>query len=81
MKKVITGAAMLISGVIGFVGWFIACALTVQPGARSRVWGCLNGMEWIFFQKEYKNNTEKDSLRWRNTSFREMNGNVLKIVL
>lgn len=38
---------MLISGVIGFVGWFIACALTVQPGARSRVWGCLNGMEWI----------------------------------
>jgi len=47
MKKVITGAAMLISGVIGFVGWFIACALTVQPGARSRVWGCLNGMEWI----------------------------------
>ena len=47
MKTVITGAAMLISGVIGFVGWFIACALTVQPGARSRVWGCLNGMEWI----------------------------------
>ena len=47
MKKVITGATMLISGVIGFVGWFIACALTVQPGARSRVWGCLNGMEWI----------------------------------
>ena len=47
MKKVITGAAMLLSGVIGVVGWFIACALTVQPGARSRVWGCLNGGEWI----------------------------------
>ncbi len=47
MKKVILGAAMLISGVFGLVGWFIACALTVQPGARSRVWGCLNGMEWI----------------------------------
>ena len=47
MKKVILGAAMLISGVIGLVGWFIACALTVQPGARSRVWGCLNGMEWF----------------------------------
>ena len=46
MKKVILGAAMLISGVFGLVGWFIACALTVQPGARSRVWGCLNGMEW-----------------------------------
>ena len=47
MKKVILGAAMLISGVIGLVGWVIACALTVQPGARSRVWGCLNGMEWF----------------------------------
>ena len=47
MKKVILGATMLISGVIGLVGWFIACALTVQPGARSRVWGCLNGMEWF----------------------------------
>ncbi|MBQ2935150.1 MAG: hypothetical protein IJD96_02830 [Lachnospiraceae bacterium] len=46
MKKVILGAAMLISGVFGLVGWFIAGALTVQPGARSRVWGCLNGMEW-----------------------------------
>lgn len=46
MKKVILGAAMLISVVFGLVGWFIACALTVQPGARSRVWGCLNGMEW-----------------------------------
>lgn len=46
MKKVILGASMLISGVFGLVGWFIACALTVQPGARSRVWGCLNGMEW-----------------------------------
>jgi len=47
MKKVILGAAMLISGVFGLVGWFIACALTVQPGARSRVWGCLNGLEWL----------------------------------
>ena len=47
MKKVILGAAMLMSGVIGLVGWFIACALTVQPGARSRVGGCLNGMEWM----------------------------------
>lgn len=47
MKKVIIGAAMLISGVIGLVGWFIACAITVQPGAKSRVWGCLNGMEWF----------------------------------
>ena len=47
MKKVVIGAAMLISGVIGLVGWFIACALTVQPGGRNRVWGCLDGMEWL----------------------------------
>lgn len=47
MKKVIAGAAMLLSGVIGFVGWFIACALTVQPGAWSRVWRCFDGAEWI----------------------------------
>ena len=47
MKKVILGATMLISGVVGVVGWFIACALTVQPGARSRVWGCLDGLEWV----------------------------------
>ena len=46
MKKVILGASMLISGVFGLVGWFIEYALTVQPGARSRVRGCLNGMEW-----------------------------------
>ena len=47
MKRVVIGAAMLLSGVIGLVGWFIACALTVQPGARSRVWGCLDSMEWL----------------------------------
>ena len=46
MKKVIIGATMLLSGITGLVGWFIACALTVQPGARSRVWGCLDGLEW-----------------------------------
>ena len=31
-EKVILGASMLISGVFGLVGWFIACALTVQAG-------------------------------------------------
>lgn len=47
MKKVVIGAAMLLSGVIGLVGWFIACTLTVKPRGRSRVWGCLDGMEWL----------------------------------
>ena len=41
MKKVIFGAAMLISGVIGLVGWFIACALTVQPGGKKQSMGLL----------------------------------------
>lgn len=41
MKKVVIGAAMLLSRVIGLVGWFIACTLTVKQGGRSRVWGCL----------------------------------------
>ena len=39
--KVVIGAAMLLSGVIELVGWFIACTLTVKPRGRSRVWGCL----------------------------------------
>lgn len=47
MKKVVIGAAMLLSRVIGLVGWFIACTLTVKQGGRSRVWGCLDGMEWL----------------------------------
>lgn len=34
MKKVVVGAAMLFSGVIGLEGRFIACALTVEPGGR-----------------------------------------------
>ncbi len=47
MKKVILGAFMLLSGVIGFVGWMIACVLTVQPGATSYVWFSLDESEWI----------------------------------
>ena len=35
------------SGVIGFAGWCIAAALTVQAGARSSIWGCLDSGEWI----------------------------------
>ncbi len=47
MKKLILGLGLLLSGVIGFVGWCIAVVQTVQPGARSVVFGCFNGIEWI----------------------------------
>ena len=47
MKKMVFGLGLLLSGIIGFVGWCIAAVLTVQPGAGSRILGCLNGEEWI----------------------------------
>lgn len=47
MKKLIFGLGLLLSGVIGFVGWCIAAAYTVQPGAVSNVFGCFRGGEWI----------------------------------
>ena len=46
MKKVIFGLGLLLSGVIGFVGWSIAVTQTVQPGARSDVFGCCDSLEW-----------------------------------
>ncbi len=47
MKKTILGSDMLMSGVIGFALWVLACTNTVQHGAYSRVWRCLNDSEWI----------------------------------
>lgn len=47
MKRMLFGIGLLLSGVVGFVGWCIAAALTVEAGARSRIWGCLDGGEWI----------------------------------
>lgn len=47
MKKLIFGLGLLLSGVIGFVGWCIAVAQIVQPGARSIVFSCFTGIEWI----------------------------------
>lgn len=45
MKKLIFGLGLLLSGIIGFVGWSIAAALTVQPGSRSEVFGCFDKFE------------------------------------
>lgn len=47
MKKMIFGIGLLLSGVVGFVGWCIAATLTVQAGAISHIWGCLVGEEWV----------------------------------
>lgn len=47
MKKLIFGLGLLLSGVIGFVGWCIAVTQTVKPGARSVVFGCFRNVEWI----------------------------------
>lgn len=47
MKKLIFGLGLLLSGVIGFVGWSVAVTQTVQPGARSSVFGCFTGSEWL----------------------------------
>jgi len=48
MKKMILGASMLLSGMIGFVGLIIACVNKVQAGAISTVIGCLRGSDYIF---------------------------------
>ena len=38
MKKLLLGLGMLLSGTVGFTGW---C------GARSRIFGCLYGTDWL----------------------------------
>ena len=45
MKKLIFGLGLLLSGVIGFVGWCIAVVQTVGPGGT--VFACFFGSEWI----------------------------------
>lgn len=47
MKKMIFGLGLLLSGTIGFAGWCIAAVQKTEPGARSRILGCLIGEEWI----------------------------------
>jgi uncharacterized membrane protein len=49
MKKTILGSALMLSGVIGFVGWIIACTNTVESGAWSGVGvlGNLKGADFI----------------------------------
>lgn len=48
MKKMLFSIGLLTNGVIGFVGWCIAAAQTVEAGAKSTVFGCIHGIEeWL----------------------------------
>lgn len=47
MKKLLLGLGMLLSGTVGFTGWCMAAVMKVEPGARSRIFGCLYGTDWF----------------------------------
>ena len=47
MKRLILGCTLLLSGVIGVVGWAIASVQTGARGARSAVLGCFSGGDLI----------------------------------
>lgn len=47
MKKMLFGLGLLLSGIIGFTGWCAAAVQKAQPGAVSRIFGCIDGEEWI----------------------------------
>ena len=49
LKQLLFGAVLLEGGILGFVGFLIACTQKVAPGARSTVLGCVHGAkDWIF---------------------------------
>lgn len=47
MKKLLLGLGMLLSGTVGFTGWYMAAVMKVEPGAQSRIFGCLYGTDWL----------------------------------
>ena len=53
--KFLLGAVLFEGGIIGFVGWAIACSNLVQPGARSDLFSLFglmdlpNGLIWLGF--------------------------------
>ena len=47
MKKLLLGLGMLLSGTVGFTGWCMAAVMKVEPGAQSRIFGCLYGTDWL----------------------------------
>ena len=55
LASVITAVCVSFLGIIGFVGWAIACSNLVQPGARSDLFSLFglmdlpNGLIWLGF--------------------------------
>ena len=47
MKKFILSCFVFLAGVIGAVGWLIACAAKVA-GGKSVVFSCVRGIDWAF---------------------------------
>ena len=53
--KFLLGAVLFEGGIIGFMGWAIACSNLVQPGARSSLFslfslmGPLSSLVWLGF--------------------------------
>lgn len=48
MKKLISGAALLLGGIVGFVGFLNVCIGKVQPGAYSSVFSAIHSLgEWL----------------------------------
>ena len=45
MRKQLLGLGMMLSGTVGFTGWCMAAVMKVEPGARSRIFGCLYGTD------------------------------------
>lgn len=47
MKKFILSCFVFLAGVVGAIGWLIACAAKVDGGI-STVLACVYGMDWAF---------------------------------
>ena len=48
LKNMIFGCSLMLGGVIGLVGWSIACSATVQHGAVSSVFSAINTVDEYF---------------------------------
>lgn len=46
MKTFILGIALFIGGIVGYVGWFIACGFTIEPLVSDCVYSALSVEEW-----------------------------------
>ena len=47
MKKIVFGSALMLSGVVGYVGWLIACVHKTAGGSFSRVLSYPQGSDYL----------------------------------